>query len=337
MSYIHSGGSNSGRSPLMTRSYQPSPANSRHSLSSPKSTLTRNKKVADIMSSNSMDASSVGQQIRTQLPQFLQKLRSNPNQSNGKHYAPSNVNTNITINPLLDRQRQSSLQSLNDENQQQMPNKNQVMVGSYQRLELDSDPNLRRDMNGMNGRHSPQSSIGGDTDYGQCDRDQSDGQTSHPSSDGEEIDGSFYAQTDLAECMARAAQNAGFTFNEQSFVIEPQTQLMSNNNTNNKKFRHHQRPHIPNFRPTSPYSTDSNMSTAAPMQSRHPPKFRRRHGSDRMPNNNQIQSPSSCSEHSPSYEMIDKDFNNHLQQKSIKVPNAMHSSNPCMSSLSSFH
>ena len=323
MSYIHSGGSNSGRSPLMSRSYQPSPANSRHSLSSPKSTLTRNKKVSDIMSSNSMDASSVSQQIRQQLPQFLQKLRSN--QMNGKHYAPSTVNTNITINPLMDRQMQSSLPSLNDENQQQMHNNNQVIVGSYQRLELDSDLAERRDMKAMNGRHSPQSSIGGDTDYGQLDREQSDGQMSHPSSDGEEIEGSFYAQTDLAECMARAAQNAGFTFNEQSFVIEPQTQLMS------KKFRHHQRPQMSNFRPTSPYSTDSNMSTAAPMQSRHPPKFRRRHGSDRMASNNQIQSPSSCSEHSPSYETIDKDFNNHLQQKSIKVPNPMHTSNPCMS------
>ena len=280
------------------------------------------------MSTNSMEADPQ----RSNFPQFLQKLRSN--QSVGNHYAPSNITTNITTNPLMDRQIQSSLPSLMDESQAQT-HKNQVIVGSYQRLEMDSDvecgqrPNERKIANG--GRHSPQSSIGGDTDYGQCDRYQSDGQTSHPSSDGEDVEASFYAQTDLAECMARAAQNAGFTFNEQSFVIEPQSQQQQQQqqvSNINKKFRHHQRP-VTNFRPTSPYSTDSNMSnTATPLHNRHPPKFRRRHGSDRMAN--QIQSPSSCSEHSPSYEVIDKDFGSLCPpQKAIKVPNAMHSNSTC--------
>ncbi|CAG2121955.1 unnamed protein product [Medioppia subpectinata] len=78
------------------------------------------------------------------------------------------------------------------------------------------------------------------------------------------------------------------------------------------------------------------MSTALPpLQARHPPKFRRRHGSDRM-QDNQIVSPSSCSEHSPSYEMIGSDFNNHLQQHQQKptiVPNnAMHTNPHDMSS-----
>ncbi len=327
MAYIHSGGSGSGRSPLITRSYQPSPANSRHSLSSPRSTLTRNKKVSDVMSSNSMDASMASQQVnRSQLPQFLQRLKSNQTPIIGTHYAPSNASPHIITNPLMDRAIQSSLPSLMDE-QQQHTNKNQVMVGSYQRLEVDSDAECGRDSNmkTKNTNHSPPSSIGDTTDYAHCDRDESNSGTSHQSSDADDHESSLYAEADLVNCIARAAQNAGFTFNEQSFVIEPQSQPTSNVS---KKFRHHQRAQIPKFRPTSPYSTDSNMSTAVPLQARHPPKFRKRQGSDRSANN-QLPSPSSCSEHSPSYDMIQSEFANHLQHKQIKVPNAMHNINNC--------
>ncbi|CAG2102104.1 unnamed protein product [Medioppia subpectinata] len=348
MAYIHSGGSNSGRSPLISRSYQPSPANSRHSLASPKNTLTRNKKVGDIMS-GSADASLLSHQNRTQLPQFLQKLRSLQNQqSMEKHYESSNV-TNIIANPM-DRQMQSSLPSLMDESQhqpqQQQQMRNAVNVGSYQRLEMDGDTDcLRRDiMNARmaaaaaavgNGRHSPQSSIGGDTDYGHCDREASDGAASHPSSDGEGGGGggrdgpydreqAFYAQTDLADCMARAVQNAGgFTFNEQLFSIEPQLTNNSNNNSNsniNKKYRSHQRAQMANnFRPTN----GGEVRSVGGFKAASVPSLAYVLGR-------------STSLYSPSYEMIGSDFNNHLQQHQQKptiVPNnAMHTNPHDMSS-----
>ncbi|XP_054168728.1 protein sax-3-like isoform X2 [Oppia nitens] len=315
MAYIHSGSANSGRSPLVTRSYQPSPVNSRHSLSSPKSTLTRNKKVSDILSSDS-----------NRQQTFLQKLKAmqaNANQSNG-HYAPTNVITNP-----MDRQLQSSLQSLMDGNQQQM--------NPYQRLEMESEMDgHRHDINrkANNGRHSPQSSVDDDTDYGHCDRVVSDGHQS--SYDEEDADNAFYAQTNLADCLIRAVQNgSAYTFNEQSFVIEPQqlTKQHIPNNNNNKKFVSHQRTHLSDYRPSSPYSTDSNMSTAVSQQTKHPPKFRRRNNSDHNMVNSHIQSPSSCSEHSPSYEMIGDDFNNHLSQMPTNVPNnAMHTNPHDMSS-----
>jgi hypothetical protein len=318
MAYIHSGGSGSGRSPLITRSYQPSPANSRHSLSSPRSTLTRNKKVADVMSS-SADASPLLQQGNlAQLPHLFKRLQANAsNIPTTSHYAPSIKTPNIITNPLMDRAIQSSLPSLMDDEHRE--NKNQVTVGSYQRLgvNLNAECVNPRTNNG----HSPQSSVGdGDTtDYAHCDPGEgSNSDGSRRSSDAEDRDSSFYAEADFANCIARAAQNTGFTFNESSFVIEPQQPPPPPN----RKFRHHQRAHMPNFRPTSPYSTDSNMS-AAVHQTRHPPKFRKRQAGDRAIN--QLPSPSSGSEHTAYYDLNQSDFLSHHQQ--IKVPTSMQNGN----------
>lgn len=300
MSYIHSGG----RSPLITRSYQPSPVNSRHSSSSIRSnTLTKNKKVADAQAYSSEQTHQ--QENRSNLPLF-KRFRVN-NGPHNSHYAPS---TNIITNPLMDRTIQSSLPSImNDAKNCMKINKSN---GSYQRLEVNAETDNRDNL--IVNKRSPTSSVGdGDTvDYAQCDHvDGSNSERSHHTSEDEQ-EISYYAQADVA----RDQQTTGFTFNESSFVIEPQSQL-----TQNKRFHNHQRPNLPNYRSTSPYAIDSKISSAIQLN-RHP-KFRRKQSDDK-PQSQQLSSPSSGTDYShSSYEnIIQSDFTSQ-QQKQIKVPTSM--------------
>ncbi|XP_076367138.1 roundabout homolog 1-like isoform X11 [Tachypleus tridentatus] len=116
--------------------------------------------------------------------------------------------------------------------------------------------------------------------------------TSARSSAASSSDGSFYTETDFASAIARAAQNAGYRV-EGSLVTDP----------NPSSQRKHIPRHQPFNRPSSPYSTDSNLSTAIQPRPHHP-KLKKRLQGIRVGSGPQssLNTPSSASDQTGSYE-----------------------------------
>ncbi|XP_067137945.1 roundabout homolog 1-like isoform X3 [Centruroides vittatus] len=278
------------RSPLSSCGFQ-SPVGSKHNTASPRSTLTRSAAEADrgptppIMT----NARIPGINLSYQRPLMPSASSCSQSQTFGS-------------NPLMDRGIQSSLPSLisephsnpsprlrrsGPENTINLP----LTVGPYHPLDGDSDieglPGYASgDICLRNNPHSPESSVGGDTDYAPSQglvpswasvTDQSNSScTSARSSAASSTDGSFYTDADFASAVARAAQNAGFRV-DGSLIIDP-------SNVEKKHIPRHRAP-----RPSSPYSTDSNVS-AAISQRPHPKPRRKQHPSENKSNAGQYAS-----------------------------------------------
>ncbi|XP_076310348.1 roundabout homolog 1-like isoform X3 [Tachypleus tridentatus] len=265
------------RNPYVGRSF-PSSLSSHHNSGSPRETLS---------------CSSNGNSDRAPTPPVRPGVRfpevSLPFQLAGyySHNHPLNC-----YNLAMDRAVQSSLPSLASE-PHNLPRSlirvtdhpysdGQVKLteNPYHPLNEDSDAGCVPDYcaEGLNLKHrTPESSVAGDADYavipGDCPSwisttDHSNSScTSARSSGASSSDGSFYTETDFASAIARAAQNAGYRV-EGSLVMDPNT------SSQKKHISRHQA-----YRPSSPYSTDSNLSTIIQPRPPHPKLKKRLQGS----------------------------------------------------------
>ncbi|XP_076367130.1 roundabout homolog 2-like isoform X3 [Tachypleus tridentatus] len=281
------------RNPYVGRGF-PSPVNSQHSSGSPRETLSHN------FNENSDQAPTPPARLGVRVPGI-----SFPFQSS--YYSP-NYSLNF-YNLAINKAVQSSLPSLTSESHNLPRSMNRVADHPHSDDQLTLTENLYHPLNKQSGvrnneynvklENTPESS---DVDYaavhGDCPScisttDHSNSScTSARSSAASSSDGSFYTETDFASAIARAAQNAGYRV-EGSLVTDP----------NPSSQRKHIPRHQPFNRPSSPYSTDSNLSTAIQPRPHHP-KLKKRLQGIRVGSGPQssLNTPSSASDQTGSYE-----------------------------------